>query len=296
MHGFNTWLTWLCSIGWRARLETHRNLTKHGHGGHDQQFYTMRYKGYYSLATVTSFAQALDLLSGVFKSSEYRTVVLVMAKNWDWESLFKPYLSSNAKYYTRPLAWQYIAPEDDEKTASARYKDWGDASQYWLGEEGKRDAEPLHFLTALPEAKSFRPRLLPLQSIATEQLCADVRAITSTGVTGSEEKSQMEKILSSGGDLAQLVTVTGGLDEGGLPGKPGYARCKDKFGKESSRGASHRLTTARHVDIACSKAPCCRCPRPPHAKGGCGTVSLGHKYLSTHSCTPTQLPWRPAHE
>ena len=101
-------------------MESHRNIAKHGHGSHDQQFYTMRYHGYYTVASVGSFATALSLMAGSFKSEEYKTVILVVARNWDWEALFEPYMSSNARYFTRPLAWQYKTSAEPGECAGVR--------------------------------------------------------------------------------------------------------------------------------------------------------------------------------
>ena len=91
---------------------------------HASYQYVPRYKGYYSAATVSSLAQTLCLMSGAYKADGYKTVILVIARNWDWDKLFAPFLTSHAKHFTRPLAWQYKASADPTVCAGARYKDW----------------------------------------------------------------------------------------------------------------------------------------------------------------------------
>jgi hypothetical protein len=49
------------------------------------------------------------LLQGAHKHdpsdpASYRSVVVIIARNWDWEALVKPFASRNVKHFTRPLA------------------------------------------------------------------------------------------------------------------------------------------------------------------------------------------------
>ena len=141
MMGF---FSWLVSIGWYpgsnfsasdfGAIESHRNVTKHGHGGHDQLFYTMRYKGYYSAASVTSIAQAICLLKHGYKNTTKKVQILVFGKNWDWEKLFKRHINKFLKWTARPLAWRYYTSTDDDPRAMTQYRDWGDADSAWLGD------------------------------------------------------------------------------------------------------------------------------------------------------------------
>ena len=114
------------SVGWYpGSIDTHRNVAKHGHGGHDHLFYVMRYKGFYSCAMVTCIAPALCLLKAGFKNSETKVEVLVFAQNWDWETLFKSHISKFMRWSARPLAWKYMQSTDGDARAMSRYQDWG---------------------------------------------------------------------------------------------------------------------------------------------------------------------------
>jgi len=213
------------------------SLFRHGHGGHDQQFYTLRYRGYYSAAVVSSFAQALSLLQGAHKHdpsdpASYESVVVIIARNWDWEALFKPLVSRNVKHFTRPLAWQYIAAEEAGKCAGARYKDWGDASQHWLGEEGRRDGAALEFLQEVPDASIMRPEMLPLLDCVSGRLQADMDKFGRGAFFGLPEKQQLKTFIETKGDLAALITVTGPMDADMLPGRPGYLSCLGRAGQD----------------------------------------------------------------
>ena len=210
-------------------------------------FWCVGYNGYYSVATVTSLASALSLFMSSFKSPDYTTVILVVARNWNWDALFEPILSKHARYFTRPLAWQYKTSAEPGQCAGARYRDWGDASQHWLGEEGKADGDSLQFLTELPDPATFMPVMLPLREMVSDKLKEDVKSILESGFCSVQEAEQCRLLLSSGGDLSRLVRVTGQLFAGGLPGKPGLVECTDKFGKRWS--AEVRLIDALPSDL-----------------------------------------------
>lgn len=130
-------LSFLVRIGWYpgsdlnamdyGAIESHRNVTKHGHGGHDQKFGTMRYKGYYSCAMVTSLAQAISLLSSGYKNSTNRVEILMFGQNWDWQKLFAKMSSKFLKWTARPLAWKYFQSTDEDPRSMTQYRDWGDA-------------------------------------------------------------------------------------------------------------------------------------------------------------------------
>ena len=86
-------------------------------------------------------------------------------------------------------------------------------------------------MTHLPDLATFVPPVLPLREMVSDKLRDDVAHILESNFCSAEEAAQARLILSSGGDLSRLVTVTGALFAGGLPGKPGFVQCRDKFTK-----------------------------------------------------------------
>ena len=282
---------------------------RHGHGGHDQQFYTLRYGGYYSAAVVTSFAQALSLLQTAHKHDPtspdpYKSVLLVIARNWDWESLFNRVASRNVKHFTRPLAWQYSAAEEAGGCAGARYKDWGDASQHWLGEEGKKEGASLEFLAEVPLAAEFRPLMLPLVGKVTGKLQADMAGLCRSPFLNTQEKAQVNQFIESKGDLGWLVAVTGAMDDDMLPGRPGLVSCVrdgkawscpvrlihelpvDMWGLPASRVAavaSHKHLTEQESALLCRSAISSAHPTPSHPRnfpGGRAMNKTEHQQYS----------------
>ena len=157
---------------------------------------------------------------------------MIIARNWDWEALFKPFASRNVKHFTRPLAWQYTAAEEPGTCAGARYKDWGDASQYWLGEEGRREGASIEFLQEVPDTSIMRPAMLPLLDCVSGKLQEDMDKLSQGAFFGLAEKQQLKTFIETKGDLAALVTVTGPLDADMMPGRPGYFSCPGRMGQD----------------------------------------------------------------
>ena len=88
---------------------------------------------------------------------------------------------------------------------------------------------PLRVLTDLPDAKDFRPDPLPLINVCNEKLVNDLRGLFP--LCSSDEVQQFSDFLTVEGDLSKLVTRCGEDWEDGIPGRPAYLECKDKFGK-----------------------------------------------------------------
>ena len=79
-------------------------------------------------------------------------------------------------------------------------------------------------MTHLPDLATFVPPVLPLREMVSDKLRDDVAHILESNFCSAEEAAQARLILSSGGDLSRLVTVTGALFAGGLPGSQGLCR------------------------------------------------------------------------
>ena len=148
---------------------------------------------------------------------------MIIARNWDWEALFKPFASRNVKHFTRPLAWQYTAAE-------------GSWHVYWCAvhpkEEGRREGASIEFLQEVPEASIMRPAMLPLLDCVSGKLQEHMDKLTQGAFFGPAEKQQLTTFMETKEDMAALVTVTGPLDADMLPGRPGYFSCPGRMGQD----------------------------------------------------------------
>ncbi len=211
--GFHAFLV---AQGWWTKIESYRNITKHGHSGIDQRFYTMRYKGFYNQSHVTSFAKAVFLLLYPFRESSPRFCVLVVAKNWDWNSFLSKFMSPNLKWTARPLAWSHAPSTDNNPVPLSMYKDWGSASPHWQGEGGVADGQPLRTMSSVPLVNSFRPDMLPLNTtVVSKKMIKDVADIIEQDFLSVDEVKQMQLFLRTRGDIMSQLTVTGGNFDGG---------------------------------------------------------------------------------
>lgn len=134
--GITTQMLWCHMVykSWKKLIETYRMVTKHSHGPQDQKFYVMRHLGYNTTLMTTNFAQALFKLMLGFKKNKESYCLLLLTSEWDWEGYFKPCINPSLVHYKRPLAWQYLAGNDDSGgLPRCRVKTWGDAQKHWHG-------------------------------------------------------------------------------------------------------------------------------------------------------------------
>ena len=100
----------------------------------------------------------------------------------------------------------------------------------WLGELGQAAGAPLRILNCDPDMNMIRPEPLPLINVCNQKLLDDLRSVYH--LCSSDEMQQYEDFLAVGGDMSKLIIRCGDDWEGGLPGRPAYLQCMDKFGKK----------------------------------------------------------------
>ena len=232
---------------WRSDIETYRMVTKHSHSVQDQKFFVLRYLGYNTTLMTTNFAQALFKLMLGFKKNKESYCLLLLASEFDWDAYFADCINPSLKYWNRPLAWKYMAGNDESRgLPRVRVKTWGDAQKHWHGVDDSADGadilpyikEPGNLLLYILQSYSFmhvcvavadRPKKLPNLKWVTPKIAKDVEFLAGK-YCSKEEQAWFKEVLQYS-ELTRIVW-DGEEGDGGLPGRPGHFVMKDKAGYE----------------------------------------------------------------
>eukprot|EP00808_Paulinella_micropora_P030046 g36378.t1 len=127
----------LCKVGWKCTVCTNRMCRHHTHNIQDQRHHVTRYFGWNKCFTTANLAQGLYQMLLGYRNSAQRVVILLLEKNYDWETYFSPCVNPNGniKYAGKPLHWKYVQ-SPVEGGMPTEYKQWGDVNAHWCGEGG----------------------------------------------------------------------------------------------------------------------------------------------------------------
>eukprot|EP00808_Paulinella_micropora_P005079 g24493.t1 len=218
----------LCKVGWKCTVCTNRMCRHHTQNIQDQRHYVTRYFGWNKCFTTTNLAQGLYQMLLGYRNSAQRVVILLLEKNYDWETYFSPCVNPNIKYAGKPLHWKYVQSPVEGGMPTAEYKQSGDVNAHWCGEGGVPGVPQLAVYKQEPILS--RPSQLPPVYWLTEKQRKDLDDVFGSGMMIEEEISWMKEIMFTG-EITRIHR-DGQYGEGNLPGYPGHVRCKDKKGNE----------------------------------------------------------------